>query len=222
MSKATKLLELAELRKSEKYSGYKSIGYYAKKAYECDYVSPYSKSAHDVDTEVLLFLQDWASDDFLKNLGEEKCKKMIECGYDPDVATNKKLRCLLKNHLGLKLKDTYITNLFPYVKMGNMSAYIPSKDMQKAAKAFSLPMIKIIKPKIVIALGRGTFNALWQSAKLEKEGKLKKLEKNIFEYEEVRIFYQVHPAQQSQNRRGAANVANDWSKMKKHLNKKIS
>ncbi|MCH9704959.1 MAG: hypothetical protein K0U15_02370 [Proteobacteria bacterium] len=221
MSKATKLLELAKLRKSKKYNGYKSIGDYAKGAYECNYVSPYSKSAHDVDTKVLLFLQDWASGEGLKKT-EHKREKISKCGYDEDRRTNKNLKRLLSNHLGLELKSTYTTNLFPYIKKGPMNARIPPKDMQKAAKEFSLPMIKIIKPKIVIALGRETFNALWKSAKLEKEGKLKKLEKNIFEYEEVRIFYQVHPAQQSQNRRGAANVANDWSKMKKHLNKKIS
>lgn len=63
----------------------------------------------------------------------------------------------LDKHLKLKLKDTYATNLFPFIKMGGMSANIPIKDMRKSAKDFTLPMIEIIKPKIAIALGRKTF-----------------------------------------------------------------
>ena len=76
-------------------------------------------------------------------------------GYTPSRGSNKNLIKLLKESLNLELKDTYATNLFPYIKMGKMSAKIKPTDMSKAAKEFTLPMIDIIKPKIAIALTNG-------------------------------------------------------------------
>lgn len=47
MNKKEELLKLAELRQSKVYESYTSIADYANGAYECEYVSPYSKSAHN-------------------------------------------------------------------------------------------------------------------------------------------------------------------------------
>ncbi|MCH9704763.1 MAG: hypothetical protein K0U15_01380 [Proteobacteria bacterium] len=112
-------------------------------------------------------MQDWASDKGMRDMGDDN--KIIKAlGYDPERITNINLIKFLCCHLNLRLKDTYVTNLFPYVKMGEMSANIPIGDMRKAATEFSLPMIEIIEPKIVIALGIKTFNALRQSCSKDK------------------------------------------------------
>ena len=67
--------------------------------------------------------------------------------------------------------------------MGKMSAKIKSTDMSKAAKEFTLPMIDIIKPKIAIALGMETFNALRKSCDLKPA-------KNMSEAVELAFFVQ--------------------------------
>ncbi len=76
------------------------------------------------------------------------------------MSTNIHLKQLLKAHLGLSLRDTYATNLFPFVKPGAMNANIPSKNLIQAAKEFTLPMIDIIQPRLVICLGLNTFNGI--------------------------------------------------------------
>jgi restriction system protein len=60
MDKEQEPLKLVRLRQSKVYDGYTAIADYANKAHECDYVYPYSKSAHNVDADVFVILQDWS------------------------------------------------------------------------------------------------------------------------------------------------------------------
>lgn len=209
------LLNLAKLRQSKVYDGYNPISNYANGGYECDYVSPYSKSAHNINAEVMVILQDWSSDE---NLQGDACEELNRLGYTPSVRTNINLKNLLEKHLKLDLKDTYATNLFPYIKKGGMSAHISPKDMKKAAVEFTLPMLKIIKPKIAIALGMQTFNSLRQSINLNKVYNMTEAVSSSFMYENTRIYFQAHPSQQSQNKRGNLNIVNDWNEMAMYLN----
>jgi hypothetical protein len=208
---------LAKLRQSKTYKGYKSISDYANGLYECDYVSPYSKSAHNVDAEVFIILQDWSSDE---NMSGEICKETNLLGYTPSRGSNKNLIKLLKENLNLELKDTYATNLFPYIKMGKMSATIKSTDMSKAAKEFTLPMIDIIKPKIAIALGMETFNALRKSCDLKPAKNMTEAVEFTFTFSDTTIFFQAHPSQQSQNTRTKVLVTKDWECMADFLDSK--
>jgi hypothetical protein len=216
-SKKDDLHALAKLRQSKTYKGYKSISDYANGLYECDYVSPYSKSAHNVDAEVFVILQDWSSDE---NMSGEVCKETNLLGYTPSRGSNKNLIKLLKANLNLELKDTYATNLFPYIKMGKMSAKIKSTDMSKAAKEFTLPMMGIIKPKIAIALGMETFNALRQSCDLKPAKNMSEAVGLSFKYSSTKIFFQAHPSQQSQNTRTKVLVTKDWECMSDFLDSK--
>lgn len=209
---------LAKLRQSKTYKGYKSISDYANGLYECDYVSPYSKSAHNVDAEVFVILQDWSSDE---NMSGEVCKETNLLGYTPSRGSNKNLIKLLKENLNLELKDTYATNLFPYIKMGKMSAKIKSTDMSKAAKEFTLPMIDIIKPKIAIALGMETFNALRKSCDLKPAKNMTEAVEFTFTFSDTTIFFQAHPSQQSQNTRTKVLIAKDWCRMLDFLELKL-
>ncbi len=204
MLKEQELLKLAKLRQATKYNGYNSIVDYENGFYECDYVSPYSISAHNVNSDVFVILQDWSSDENMHGI----CKKTKKLGYTPSVGTNIKLIKLLEKNLSLKLEDTYTTNLFPFIKMGDISANIPIGDMRKAAEEFTLPMIKIIRPKIAIALGAKTFKALYDVCK-DKE----QLTENSFKYGNTIIFYQPHPAARISN----VKKEEGWNKMKKYL-----
>lgn len=198
------LLKLALLRQQTKYDGYNSIADYENGYYECNYVSPYSKSAHNVNSDVLVVLQDWSSDENMRG----ECHETNRLGYTPNVGTNIKLISLLKTHLNLNLNDIYATNLFPFIKMGGMSAYISIKDMRRAAKDFTLPMIDIIRPKIVIALGAKTYSALWDCCVNRKE-----TIQSSFVYGESKVFHQPHPAARISNHK----KEKSWSDMKIYL-----
>lgn len=204
MNKEDELLKLAKLRQNTRYDGFNNISDYEGGFYECDYVSPYSKSANNVDADVFLVLQDWSSDENMHG----KCDLTKKYGYTPNVSTNMKLKSLLKEHLFLELKDTYTTNLFPFIKMGGMSASIPFKYMLKAATEFTVPMIKIVKPKIVVALGRDTYSALFESCQIDGHDS-----NNYFEFNGVRVYHQPHPAARISNKEKEMR----WHEMQQYL-----
>jgi hypothetical protein len=61
MDKRARLLSLARLRQSTRWRGYTSIADYHGGVYECDFVSPYTKTAGNSDAEIMVLLQDWSS-----------------------------------------------------------------------------------------------------------------------------------------------------------------
>lgn len=62
MSKPARLLALAKLRQATRWPNYTSIGDYHGGIYECDLVSPFTKAAGIVDSEIMVLLQDWSSE----------------------------------------------------------------------------------------------------------------------------------------------------------------
>ena len=67
--------------------------------YDCDdHVSPFSKSAQNVDASVMLVAQDWSSED---RLNEPYNHHRALLGYDPDVTFNNHLQRLLRTHFAM-------------------------------------------------------------------------------------------------------------------------
>ena len=64
--KRRRLVELARQRRENVPCGYHGIGEFHCGAYECDFVTPYTKSAQNLDADVMLVLQDWCSVDYLE------------------------------------------------------------------------------------------------------------------------------------------------------------
>ena len=94
-----------------------------------DLISPLQKSALNLDSDLMIILQDWNSFDpnpsakkikHDENLESKKFER--ENGYFPTVRTNINLDKLLNNHFRLKRSDIYITNLFVFIKMGSSQA----------------------------------------------------------------------------------------------------
>ena len=217
MNKSERLLALAKKRKAKTYEGYTAIGDHNNGAYECDYVSPYSISANNVDADILIILQDWCSEE---SFGEDVDPETLEYGHTPSVKTNINLKKLLSEHLNVTLDQTYATNLFPYIKPGPMSAYIPDKDRLKAAKDFTLPIIEIIHPRIAICFGKDTFNAIRKAYGLKVVYNMKEAVASHFTYRSTEIFCQAHPAQRGQNNRNREDknqVSSDWKSMLPYL-----
>jgi hypothetical protein len=155
--KANRLLHLVRQRRSEVPNGYLCVSHFHGGKYDCDYVSPWTNSAHNLDAEVMIVAQDWTSEEHLEKPFNPR---LLELGYDEEFPTNSGLQALLLQHLGIEFSQTYATNAFPFIKPGKPGARIPPGDLVAAARKFALPQIAIVNPIMVICLGIGTFSAV--------------------------------------------------------------
>jgi uracil-DNA glycosylase len=207
---------------------YNLISDYHDGAHEGDYVSPYTKSGGNLDAKVMILLQDWSSHEALTSATDENMfRQIIAQGRNPSRGTNKNLDVLLKNHFNISIQQTYATNLFPFVKSGDISNDIIKKHMVWAAKKFARAQIEIVKPKIVICCGLATFNAMREAYDLPSANNMTAAMGDVASSERLQppmspffvthdtttIWCQAHPSQQGQNMRGANNIEADWQKM---------
>jgi restriction system protein len=165
-TKADRLAALARLRRQpaagtcrDGYSrNYRRIEEFHDRYYDQhDWASPWTLSACNVDSDLMIIGQDWASEDFLR---KDPNPKIRQFGHDPALATNKNLKRLLQEAFGRRFEDTFATNAFVFAKPGGMTSQIPAADLILSIKQFSLKEIEIVRPRMVICLGIGTFNAI--------------------------------------------------------------
>ena len=205
-------MALARIRQNTRWDGYKCIGDYHDGVYECDFVSPYTKSAGRLNADVMVILQDWWSDEGMNGPIDEDS---VELGYGRSSATNRNLISLLDATFGLALEAVYVTNLFPFIKPGNISAGIPRRDLVAAARQFALPQVHIVKPMLVICLGLATFNAIREACGLRPCPNLDGAIASPFDVGRTRVWGQAHTAMRGQNARSS--VSDDWLRMKKNV-----
>jgi restriction system protein len=143
--------------------------------------------------------------------------EVARLGYSPALATNINLGALLTKHFDIALKEVFATNLFPFIKRGNLNAGIPANLMQYAATKFCLPQIEIVKPKLVICMGIATFNAIRRVKSLKSVDNLQDgFEQPIVEADKE-YWCQSHPGalgrinRESKGRTGQVN--RDWAQM---------
>jgi len=208
-------------RRRSRWPGYKCIGDYHGRRYDCDFVSPYAKTAGNFDSQIMVLLQDWSSNDALCGNFHDDCAK---CGYGVNLPSNKNLIRLLEEHYHLSLKDVWGSNVFPFIKMGGLSSRIPPQDLCRGAVEFALPEIQIVRPKLVICFGQATFNAVRKACELDPVYPLAKAIRSPFTWpvgrREVRIWCQAHPGRLGQNMRnrgGRLRVPGDWKRMREEV-----
>ena len=225
MDKKQKLLELAKRRQqTDPPAGSFPIGKYHEGIYECDYVSPWTKGAHNVEANIFLLLQDWGSDDELSApIDLEKHRVEMESGRTQDQRTNKNLMALLDKHFNhLQISDTYGTNLFPYIKAGPKDATISKKDLEWAAKEFALPQIKVVNPKLVICFGKAAFNAVRVEAGEKEVGTVEEGINSPFFFNGSKVWLQSHPGcwgawNRNKGKGDVDQVGADWAKMAEYI-----
>ena len=190
-NKLDEIRKLSNQRRNDRLDGYLSVSdFYGGRYDTSDFVSPYTKSACNLDADVMLIAQDWSSEQSLLSFGysEELALK----GYSPQLPTNKRLQALLTNKLGIKFNQTYATNLFVFIKHGSISAKIKNRDLLYSAQTYTLPEISIVRPKIVICLGSAVYKVLSKSI-LGTERHLKTSVDYPFSYDNALIFGTYHP-----------------------------
>ena len=133
----------------------------------CKLVSPRSKSSFNLNSDLMIIMQDWASHD--PNPSQVRINKSNDCdsreflfknGYHPKTKTNTNLQVLLHDTFRLEFKDVYITNLFVFIKIGKMNERIPRCDLNYSASTYTLNEIDIVNPKLIICLGEATYLTL--------------------------------------------------------------
>jgi uracil-DNA glycosylase len=210
--KHARLLELARLRQQAKWprdKRYRCIGDYDCGLYECDFVSPYTIGAQNVDTELMILLQDWAPDDRLSGpFLPERCT----VGHDPSRRTNRRRHELLLRHFALELEEVYATNVFPFIKVHK----IQPEDFVRAAEEFALPQIKIVEPRLAVCLGKAAFNAVSVAASRSDIVSRAATIKSPFWIGKTQVWRQAHPA-----RKTVAQVAEDWARMASEYKRRL-
>jgi restriction system protein len=122
----------------------------------------------------------------------------------------------LQWYFGLELKDVYATNVFPFVKLGAMSASIPMRDLVRAAREFALPQIEIVGPRFAVCLGKAAFDAVAVAAGRRRTRSLADAIDSPFEIGSTQVWCQAHTGPLgtlTRNRIGADQVAKDWARM---------
>lgn len=212
-NKREQLSELATKRKTSLYDGYFNLSDFHDGLYDGDFISPYTKSAGNLDAETMIIGQDWASQEYLE---KEPKDFLVELGYDPSLPTNKNLIRLLSKHLNEELTNTYMTNLFPFIKPGGMSEFIPAKDYARAALDYALPQIEIISPRKVICLGMDVYNTLAKVLGYRRASNLNEATQHPLRVNGSKIYAQAHTGglgRANRNRGGIDRVSSDWSEM---------
>ena len=214
MTKLEELVALARKRQSARWEGFGCIGDYHCGAYECDHVSPYTKSASNVDADLFVMLQDWSSDSFLSKPVNTDVQRF---GYAPRLPTNRKLAVLLHEHFKRDLSSVYATNLFPFVKPGGVSSELSMASLVRAANEFGLPQVLIVRPAFVVCFGLATFNALRVACGHSACKSMAIAIASEFSWSNVEFWAQAHPGhfgQVSRNTGGINRICHDWQRMK--------
>jgi hypothetical protein len=127
-------------------------GYYDRHSF----VGPWTVSACNVTSDLMLVAQDWGSEDYLQRLPDPVQRDL---GHNPKLPTNRNLKQLLHEAFGRAFSSVYATDAFVFVKPAGMGTFIPPKDMQTSASRFTFEEIRIVQPKMVICIGGATYNA---------------------------------------------------------------
>lgn len=152
--------ELADQRRQDPQTSltrkYKQVGDFHNGVHDhCGFVSPWTKSANNVNSPIMIIAQDWSSEEALA-----RPPKNTNLGHDPALPTNRNLAMLLQEYFGMQFSDVYATNIFVFVKSGSISSRIPKSDLVYSAKTYTLAEIEIVKPQAIICLGKATFDTL--------------------------------------------------------------
>jgi hypothetical protein len=215
MSKRDQLRKLAILRKNSIVEGCKNIHEFQNGAFDKEFhVSPWTNSAKNVDSNLMLLGQDWVGSDWLSDPDN---LKYADIGMDPTFQTNKNIEKYLK-FFDLEFKDIYATNAFVFVKNGSMSSSIEKKIFNASILTYAIPQIEIVRPKMVICLGAITLNAV-RKAIHAKPIRFSSAHIDYAEYKGIKIFGTSHPGGMGTAMAGGAENAEDkWKILAKEYN----
>lgn len=128
----------------------------------------------------------------------------------PFVGRSGKLLDTALENIGLKRKDVYITNI---VKRRPPENRDPSILEIEAYRPYLKKQLEIIKPKIIVTLGRFSMNYFLPEAKMMQD------QGTIFNLEKFSLIPVIHPAAAMRSKKNLKNFNDSFLKLKDLLNK---
>lgn len=157
----------------------------------------------------MIVLQDWSSKDTLDSLGLDP--EVAKLGHTPSLPTNVRLKSLVKQHFDLAIEETFVTNMFVFIKRGPIHARIPARDARYSAQTYTLSEIKIVRPRIVICAGATTYQAVRRALGLAPNEPLAQRNLKPPRVDQSEIFWVPHPGGRGTAASGgAARVDDIW------------
>lgn len=126
--------------------------------FDCTQIGPWSLWQGNLEAEMLVIGQDW---------GDENYFRLNEGRDTDDNITNQNLRKLLTS-IGLDpgppssptAQPLFFTNAVLGIKSGGMSADLKHDWLRHSSLNFTGPLIEIIRPRLIVALGISAYKAL--------------------------------------------------------------
>ncbi|WP_213773579.1 hypothetical protein [Bradyrhizobium sp. dw_78] len=162
MDKKTALAQLVGRRRSEEHETFFVLHRFAEGAWDCDYVTPWTKSAQNIEAKLMIIGQDWSSEEALQNPIHNTPDRVAlrkQFGQDPHLPTNRNLKRWLK-FFDVKWEETYATNVSIFIKPAKISAPVSMSVLTRCARDYTVPQLRIVKPLMAICLGSKTFNSV--------------------------------------------------------------
>ncbi|MFT4090974.1 MAG: hypothetical protein QM645_09595 [Asticcacaulis sp.] len=207
MNKESQLKQLGLKRRQTQWPNYANIGDFHDGAYDCEWVSPWTKSASNIDAKFMLIAQDWAGADYLSAPLRADVARL---GYDPYLETNINLQRLLKTYLNVAFEECFATNLFPFIKQGSMNKAIPACDYRLAARDYLFPQIQILQPKVLICLGLPAYRFTSELFGVKPEARIGDAIAHPLQIGKMQVFAVTHTGRLGTNNRGRDQVERDW------------
>jgi hypothetical protein len=180
--------------------------------YDTDHIGPWSAWKGDLDAEIVVVGKDWYPiNGFIKQKGVS----------DPNKPTNKNLIKLLR-YIGIDpQKDKlFFTNSVLCMKEGEAAnKKLEDSWIKNCSTKFLRPLLDLIEPKIVIALGEDAFSAITEVygfGNIKFSDAINKSEP-IYLTEHMKCFPVYHCGQIPINRYGWITHFRQWDRIRPHL-----
>ena len=189
--------------------------------FDSEEIGPWSRWHNDLDAKILVIGQDWG----------DKCFFIDNQGRDIDNnPTNKNLTTLFEEieyDLGTARpvspfqKGLFFSNSILGIKTSEsgMSAAVREKWVKHSTDQYTLPLIDIIKPEVIITLGTKAYRAMRFIFSELKDGKMKDLVEECFVVGERKtlLFPRYHCGGLGLANRSFDNQKSDWQRIKVQL-----
>ncbi|HMG16248.1 MAG TPA: hypothetical protein VK590_12410 [Saprospiraceae bacterium] len=218
------------IKKRKKFKFPPGIQNYSIVKKELNYVDTWETWHNNLDADIMVVGQDFAD---VKAFERDKGK------IEPDATkfkyrTNENLALLFEEALDIEIghpisadnsKKLFFTNALVGLKEGGMQGSVHPILVYKSAETFLKPLINIVQPKVIIALGILPFqviNAIYNfklSPQISINATLKEIITQQFETpDHIKIFPVYHCGARGFNKRKKTVHLTDWKKIKLYLN----
>ena len=181
--------------------------------FDSEHLNPWSIWQGNLDAEILLIGQDWGGlDYFIENRGKDK----------KDNNTNWRLENLFQQ-INIEIGQpespipapVYLTNAVLGIKTGDMNASIKSNWYLDTSLLFIKPLIEIINPKIIIAMGNAACETIAKAYNLKVKSLKYLIENNPLLLPDEKILYAVYHCSNNGTRtRKFEQQMEDWKRIK--------